>query len=43
MYEQQIAEKQVSLSLGMRMEMNRMIPGSQHHMEPGNNSISLRY
>jgi hypothetical protein len=42
-YQQQLAGKQVGLPLGICREMNRMVPGSQHHKEPGNNSISLRY
>uniref|UniRef100_A0A2K5CT85 B-cell CLL/lymphoma 9 protein n=1 Tax=Aotus nancymaae TaxID=37293 RepID=A0A2K5CT85_AOTNA len=46
MFQQQLAQKQLGLPTGMAMEsirpsmeMNRMIPGSQCHMEPGNNPI----
>ncbi|XP_070463700.1 B-cell CLL/lymphoma 9 protein isoform X7 [Equus przewalskii] len=49
MFQQQLAEKQLGLPPGMSMEgirpsmeMNRMIPGSQRHMEPGSNPIFPR-
>ncbi|XP_031230782.1 B-cell CLL/lymphoma 9 protein isoform X1 [Mastomys coucha] len=49
MFQQQLAEKQLALPPGMSMEgirpgmeMNRMIPGSQRHMEPGSNPIFPR-
>ncbi|XP_032217224.1 B-cell CLL/lymphoma 9 protein isoform X1 [Mustela erminea] len=49
MFQQQLAEKQLALPPGMSMEtirpsmeMNRMIPGAQRHMEPGNNPIFPR-
>ncbi|XP_048669833.1 B-cell CLL/lymphoma 9 protein isoform X6 [Marmota marmota marmota] len=49
MFQQQLAEKQLGLPPGMgmegirpSMEANRVIPGSQRHMEPGNNPIFPR-
>ncbi|XP_069863645.1 B-cell CLL/lymphoma 9 protein isoform X2 [Dipodomys merriami] len=49
MFQQQLAEKQLGLPPGMSMEgirpgldVNRMVPGSQRHLEPGNNPIFPR-
>ncbi|XP_006764233.1 PREDICTED: B-cell CLL/lymphoma 9 protein isoform X2 [Myotis davidii] len=49
MFQQQLAEKQLGLPPGMSMDgirpsldMNRMLPGSQRHMESGNNPIFPR-
>ncbi|XP_048207855.1 B-cell CLL/lymphoma 9 protein isoform X2 [Perognathus longimembris pacificus] len=49
MFQQQLAEKQLGLPPGMSiegirpgLEVNRMVPGSQRHLEPGNNPIFPR-
>ncbi|XP_055978679.1 B-cell CLL/lymphoma 9 protein isoform X5 [Sorex fumeus] len=49
MFQQQLAEKQLGLPPGMGLEgarpgleLNRMMPGAQRHLEPGNNPIFPR-